>query len=394
VSVRFFQGYPWRFVVLNLSDWAALTFLDRFATGRAAQFTLNAPAQASGQVASDNPEVNIAHDDGLPFLEEGVRCLIGLRREGGSPPWVVRFAGLLLQVSDEAQSDNAVTSFTAFDPWQFLYARPVRKADGTLPNEGGLKWKSVDPAVAAATLLARTIDEDGPTFIDAGPDYGGTEFWDGSIATLSDTDLNFETATSVGEAWEQLTRTGLLDIRLKPIYDPVNRPGYLAELSIYAQRGSNKPGAIFAWDRPPHSLIGISRLKDGTKRANAIQPYAGDMQTPGTEQTDSGSISTYGKYWAPFVWSGQKYEAAVNALAAEQVLLRKRGQTTVTISPAPERAPIPFLEYDLGDRVPVYAGKRFRRTLSGYQRVYGIPVTIGDDSVELVESLIVSADGV
>jgi hypothetical protein len=43
----------------------------------------------------------------------------------------------LLQVSDEAEADNAVTNYTAWDPWKYLYSRPVMHPDGTLPGIKG-----------------------------------------------------------------------------------------------------------------------------------------------------------------------------------------------------------------------------------------------------------------
>lgn len=391
---RFFFGYEWRFVVLRLSDWAVLTFLDEIATSKTVTPTLNQPTPATGQVPSDHPEINIDDTDGSPFLEEGVRVLIGLRREGGSPPWKPRFAGLLMQVSDEAETDNAVTNYTAFDPWKILYSRPIMNADGSLPGAEGISFTATDPAVIAATLLKRTIDHEGPVYIDAGGTYSGTAFWGGHLDSVTAIDANFEQATSVGEAWDQLCQMGVIDIQLEPIYDPINRPGYMTELSIYAQRGAERDGAIFAWDRPPNNLLRITRLVDGTQRANKVQFYAGDVSEPATLAQDATSISKYGKYWAQQVWTGQNVAAAVDALANLQLRLRKNGQTTITISPAADEAPVALLEYDVGDRVPVYASKRFRKPMSGYQRVYGIPIQIGDDMIEMVDQLLCSADGV
>ena len=54
---------------------------------------------------------------------------------------------------------------------------------------------------------------------------------------------------------------------------------------------------------------------------------------------------------------------------------------------------MPWTEYDLGDRVPVYASARLRKLLSGYQRVYGMPIQISDDALEHIDALLVSPDG-
>jgi hypothetical protein len=134
-------------------------------------------------------------------------------------------------------------------------------------------------------------------------------------------------------------------------------------------------------------------LKDGTVRSNEVQLYAGDNATPVTRQTDATSVAKYGQWWSQQVWTGEDVTVAVEALAQEQLRLRKNGQTIVTVSPSPDQAPVALLEYDVGDRVPVYASKRLRKPLSGYQRVYGIPIQIGDDSLEMIDQLLTSADG-
>jgi hypothetical protein len=89
----------------------------------------------------------------------------------------------------------------------------------------------------------------------------------------------------------------------------------------------------------------------------------GHNDTHETTQTDATSIATYGEYWAQQFFPAQTEPAAVEAIAAQQLALRKDYKQTLTINPVPERAPEPFIDYGLGDRVPVWASNRLRQAV-------------------------------
>lgn len=395
---RFPEFAPWRFVVTDL-DSVTLTFLDHLAMDRRLFYGLNVPAVASCRVPSDNPEVNIL-SGGDPFVQEGIRLLYAFRREGdptessGIPVWVIRFAGPILQLEDTAAEDSAETPLTAYDPWQYILSRPVCALDGDLPGPNGLSFTATQAGTIIRTLLRNTIVNHGGTFIDAGASWGGTVHYNGEVETTAQVDINFEQGTSVGEAWQQLCDLDVADIILSPIYDPINRPGYCVELNVYSLAGSQRNGAIFAWDMPSKSLTGISRLMDGTSRANKVQFFTNQGGDPVALQTDATSVTRYGQYWAQQFFPGQSVAAAVVSLAQLELALRANGKITVQISPAAERSPDPFNDYFLGDTVPVYSSNRLREALSGFQRVYGIPIDIDDNGVENVRQLLASADAV
>lgn len=393
---RFPQGPEWRFAVLDRSSFQTITILDRIAYSRTAQFRLGAPATATGTVPSDDPEVNLQHSDGDPYVEEGTRILYGFRREGGTPPWVPRFAGVILQVEDTGDTDRAVSHYTAFDAWQGLYQRPIRNGDGDLPGANGLSFTDTDIDVIIGTLLKNTIDEDGGCMIDAGTAYSGTASYGGTIETVdgTGTSFNFPQGTSVGEAWDQLVNAALCDIILTPIYDPAGRPGITHELNVYVQAGADQTSAIFRHG----DNCRLQRLVDGTKRANRIYSFAGTARTltAGSPHVDAASETKFGTQVAQSFYPGQNQGGAVDALAEFQLAIRAGGRTTVKVTPLPERAPLPFTEYNLGDRVPVWADAGFRKPIVGndtanYLRVYGIPIDIGDDALENVTDLIAIA---
>lgn len=378
---RVYEEPLWRYVVTKL-DLVILTFLDRVATQRALSFTLNAPAQASGSVPSEEPQVNISVA-GHPYLDEGRRCLLGFRREEGR--WKIRFAGLILQVEDsvdEAGNPIGRTNFTAYDPWQLMYYRPVLKEDGTFPGPDGVTFTATAANEIATALLDRSFAAHGETYIATG------------TIVPCDTvgSFTFQQGSSVGEAWRQLAEAGYLDIILRPIYDPSGHPGKLCEIDISPQAGKHRRKAIFSWDRASRSLAGISRLKDGTQRANRLQAYAGQGGPGVTVVSDFASVAEFGDYWGQEFVPGSRVDV-VEALAEERLIIRKDGVTTISVKPLSEPSPRPFIDYALGDQCPVYASASLREPLSTTQRVYQIPIEVDDDGTERVTGLTFSLSG-
>lgn len=397
---RFAVSPPWRFVVTK-KNGAILTFLDRLASNRSVTYLLDAPGNAKLRAPSENPEVNIL-TAGRPFVANNDRLLYGFRRDsalstsGHDLPYTVRFGGIIEQVSDVGDTERALTEITAYDPWQYLYTRPVVvNAAGDLPGVDGYTFFDTPAGLIAAALLADSIAASGTTHIDAGVTYQGTGFWGGSITVDPDSavSITFPRGMSVGEAWSKLIGTGAIDIVLTPIYDPTNRPGYLADLSISLQAGSVQDDAIFAWDKPSKSLIAIDRLTDGAQMANKVMLFVGEGGVATALQTDAASVAQYGEYWATQAFPGASDSAAIiagTALAYRQLQLRKQGKTTVNFTPTPERSPDPFNEFYLGDRVPVYASDRFRQAIPAgidvqYQRVYGFTVNLSDERLESLQ---------
>lgn len=402
-AIEICEAPPWRFVVTDL-NMEVITWLDRLARNRQIAYTLNDTAMCTGTVPSDDPRINIPHTDGDPYFSEGNRLLFGFRYEPISPTvsaWVIRYGGIILQVQDAAQQDNADTSFTAYDPWQYLRSRPVRNGviEGfTLPGLNGSSYTQTRINEIAGLILKNTIVTDGPVFIDAGWEYGGTYFYEGTMEDCDRIDINFAQGTTVGQAWDELVSGNQADFVLTPIWDPERRPGYTHELSIYTQAGAIIDNAIFGWDQVPRNLIGVNRLIEGSGRANKIKFFAGQagLGVGGQAiqvQTDPVSVAKYGEYWYTQFFPGQNVALAVEAFAAATLEIRKTGRRTVDIAPSPDCATSLFQAFFLGDRVPVYASNRLREELQGYQRIYGISLQIGDDSTETIDRMLASKEG-
>ena len=379
-----FESPRWRFIVTDLNS-ATLTFLDRLASDRTATFVLNQPAIATGRVPADSPEINIIHTDGFPFLAEGVRLLYGLRNESTSG-WVCRFAGRIEQIEDASRSNDGQSHYTAYDPWRYLMNLPATD-EGTIDLIGpsGRLFTNTPGSTILTTLLTDSLPGGlSDAFLVAD-----------EIETTVALDYTVQQGKMLGEVMADLVNTGTMDIILKPIYNPTGFPGICCTLNIYNKAGVDNPGAIFAWDMPSRSLVGISDLFDGTQRANEVQFYSGMGGGSVTPTIDATSIARYGRYNLQQFFPGLFDTNAIDAvekLAQEEVNLRKDGQQTVTINPAPERSPSPFLDYNLGDRVPIYASARLRQAIGGVSRIYGIPLEISDDALEQVRQMILASD--
>ncbi len=275
------------------------------------------------------------------------------RRDGPDTmqPWHVRFAGIVTQLEDTAQADQPYSNFTAYDPWQYLFARAVKNADGSLLGPDGLAYTGTPGNEIATALITNTIGTDGECYVEFGP-----------FDTTAPLDITFQQGTSVGDALKQLTQTGTLDIIFLPVYDPVTKPGVCSSVRIRAQAGSVKNDAVMSWG-VGRQVKGISDLFDGSQMANDVQYYNGQGGPPVTPQTDAASITRFGVWTAQQFFPAQTDAPSVEAIAALQLDLRKNGRQTVDISPNSLIAPIPLIDYNLGDRLPVYATRRLRQPI-------------------------------
>lgn len=409
---RFYEAPDWRFVVADL-NCATLTFLDGRAFNRAVAYVLDDTWVATMDVPSDDPEINIVAADGDPYVSMGNRLLFGFRREGlcPNPPYRIRYSGILMQPNDEITPtvDAPITHVTAYDPWQYCKSRPCLAATGLLPGSAGLSYSDEPQNIVKALLVNAVLG--GPAGGPVGPsqcflDFGQTPYYNGNLNTVSipSIDINFPQGTMLGDAFTQIVQTGACDIILDPIYDPINRPGLIAEVNVYELAGASKPAAIFSWDKPGRSLNGLNRLQDGSQLMNVAQFYAGQGGAPvprPSSPSANASINKYGPYWNQQFFPGlNSSPEIVELLAAARIALQNKGKETVTMDPSPEAGPILFTDYFLGDQVPIYASSNFRKpmhprlTSSGWEdfhRVYAIPVMIPDDSPEAVSQLLLAS---
>ncbi len=436
---RWFSGYQSRFLVTDLFG-VTTTWLDRLTLGASLAFNLDQPMTGTISMHSNDPRVNrIFAPDGDPLVAQSNRLIYTFLRQGAAggstAPWQCVAAGMIMSPEDQADQDVPTTHLTFYDAWQFLFGTPCF-ADGSGTPSGdigpnGLQffsgtWPQGWPhgSMIVCQLLANAIFGSEPSvpgtggngyMIDAGDgsrigegvqyqDYGGTIHYAGTIDPTPAIDFNVQQGTTIGDAWNQLIAGGNetgssttdagIDIVLTPIYDPVNRPGYTHELNVYNLAGSDQYGAPMAWGMFNRSAETADRQHDGTPGnfIDVADYYAG-QGGPGVGQVRNNAVvSKYLAYWSQKWFPQQPDAEAVLAMAQQVVQLQAQGKRTFTVNPDPLRAIGPFVGYNLGDRVPVYAPNKLRVAAAGLQRIQGIPLEINPDGVARVNTLLTSPD--
>lgn len=402
-----FADLPVRVFVTDLNS-ETITIMDRRATDKQFLFTLNAPAYHTGQVASDDPEVNTAFP--LPTsqanLAQASRLCYALQRQKGSdPPYQPIFGGIVTIIQDQG-TDAPTTRYTAHDPWQYMMSRPAINPDSGSPvgADGYTYPNNTRGSDIALEQLLLTELHQGETHIDSG----------GTTSPLFEaTDplppFTIDQGQSVGEVWTALTETGTIDIHMVPIYDPDARPGKVVEFQTVRQSEGVAAGPVLydivmAWDKPGNSLMGINNLIDATRLANRAQFITANGVAEVAD--DPASEAVYGIYYAQQTFPGISDPSIVALLATAEVLIRRNGARTISFDPAPERVEQPFKDYNLGDYLPVWASRNLRQPLgvdydsfdannpgaSGYQRIYAIPLAVDDNGVSRVTGLLTSKE--
>jgi hypothetical protein len=378
----------WRFLITDL-DGVQITTLDALARDRSITYELNRPTQIRGTVSSDSHEVNELHTDGFPFLAEGDRLLYCFRRDydgdsGSNVPWTCRASGIILMYDDAGDTDEGNTTFTAYDPWQYLYALPVPNPnDPTLTGNLNIKYTDTQVQLIIQDILANAFalyNQDWP--FDSSVMNMFLDWLNGTYETLPEITITFPKGQTIGEAFTVLCDRGGCDIVIDPLYDPVNFPGFLGRLNVYSIVGDEKPEAIFAWDKPSHSTNQVSRLVDGTRRKNKLRLHGTQGGPSAGTLTENASVNRFGQYWSEEFLVQEEHTVGVAQIAQELIDTYSEHARTVTIGAIPERSPEPFLEWFVGDEVRVFASNNLRATMSGFQRVSGFTLTLSDDQLE------------
>lgn len=413
---RWFSGYQSRFLVTDLFG-VTTTWLDRLTLGASLAFNLDQPMTGTISLHSNDPRVNRIFTDGDPLVAQSNRLIYAFLRQGtaggSTAPWQCVAAGIIMSPEDQADQDVPTTHLSFFDAWQFLFGTPCfADISGTLPGPDGFQFFATPGSQIVATLLGNAIFGSEPTvpgtagngyFIDAGVTYGGTVHWAGVIdPACPPIDFVVQQGMSIGDAWNQLLAAGNdpmggsggLDIVLTPIYDPIYRPGYTHELSVLNLAGIDNHSSPMAWGMFTRSAETADRQHDGTPGAfvDIADFYAG-QGGPGVGLVQNfANVSKYLGYWSQKFFPQQPDALSVRAMAQQAIQLQKQGKRTFTVNPDPLRAIGPFVGYNLGDRIPIYAPNKLRVTAAGLQRVQGIPLEINPDGVARVNALLTSPD--
>lgn len=368
----------WQFIVCD-ANGVAIADISRVAWAKRLSWRLDRSWFASCRVPGDDPLRRILHTDGHPYISAGRRVLKAYRFE--SNRWVIWFSGRILQVEDEGDADETWTSLTAYDPWTMLYRRVVR-------NAGGSRATDVIFAPQAGNVLAKALVDRTITY--AGACGIVTDSADCVFETTADQELPLPQGTSVAHALEMLCDTGLMDVYLRPVD---RQDGVLAEMNVYERFGSERPEAAFHY---PGTIERWRRLVDASELANDLDVFYGTRPAkaktwPRQTFSDSASVTTFGRWEDTRVFEGAKLGQA-QSIGTLELALRKNPRETVAITPLPERSPLPFLEWFIGDTITVATDASTGQALSGLQRVYGFTLEIDDDGFETITDISTSSN--
>ena len=339
------------------------------------------------------------------FLNENPTCdMVDTR-------WVCRASGIAMSPSDTGDADTSTTHVTFYDPWQYMMGLPCfADQEGTPIPQIGLTFASVKGNVIAYTLLQNTLlslaalDIQLGFYADIPNAYSGTTYWDGTNEDTPELDFVVQQGTSLGQALQNLASTGndvegtaqCIDIIFEPIWDPVNRPGFTSQISVYNLAGVVQPTAPMAWGRFTYTAVTAERDHDGTPGSfvNVAQfvPGQGGALDHVPPVQLAASVMKYNSSWLQQFFPSQPFVTVTNNLAIQILQLQGQGKRTFAVDPDPLRAALPFRDYNIGDRIPVFSTDSQRLAASGYQRVQTIPFQVNADGVTMVSKLLTSPD--
>lgn len=381
----------WRFILGDLLG-RPIANLTPIAKDVGLGFRLLRPDALTLRVPSDHADVGGLHTDGHPKVDSLRRTLRAYRRErqsDGSYEWTIRFAGVVWNLQDVGDEASAWTTISAYSPMQRLSARYTGLDTADRVGDGG----------ALAKALVDATNALGPTGI-ATSGYGNV------FETTPTRSVRYE-RKEIGAALIELAGAyNGFDFDFVPIHQPAGTEnGTLVAMHVYGRKGANRENAVFAYAKSPHNVARIERLIDPSIVANAISGFGGALAGADGISSSAGSatsLADFGRYEAIEVESDVVTQSFLDALMAEEAVLRARPRDMVKISPATSettadgtrrgRVPEPWRDFEIGDTVQVWAGEKLRGGFVALQRVYGFGLTVDDLGVERLDQIAASPE--
>ncbi len=269
---------------------------------------------------------------------------------------VLEFNGIFAGLKEQAQKSTFVDPIFR-DPFYLLKNRYTAASK---------TFSSTDAGSIAWTLISDTDGE------------GDTAIKQGSIETTKPRDRSYE-HKQVAEAITQLTDVlDGFDFEMVPIDDEETT---IAAFNVYADRGSDKPLAIF--ENGPTTIDNVSNVVRKTiPPINKVRVVGeGDLQR---EASDATSISKYGLWM--IVETRTDVNNTASLLEKAQEALMPNPITVIKFNPDPGLAPVPFVDYDIGDTIRLRAN-RDAMQIDTSPRVDSIEVKIDDSGNEVAHTL-------
>lgn len=288
----------------------------------------------------------------LDYLDTGVPIIRGWRKEPAGT--VCRYSGQVNALDEEAGEEATVK--VASSPLAQLATR----------HTGEIKDF---PFIDAGEVVRQLV-------VDANTE-GATGIVMGTVQATANRDLTLEHKNVM----EQVRELAELDPGFDYDVAPIAAGANVGTLSVYASLGVDRPGAQFG--HGPGTRRNVQRVQRLEKPpVNRVRVLGDEGVYMTASLTDS--IAKYG-VWFEFESISDAIEADI-LLARANERLEGAWQRTTAFTPEPERAPLPLVDYDVGDRVRLQV-RRGALRLSASPRVDGIEIRIDDEGNEEAHEL-------
>lgn len=370
----------WRFVLCERSG-VEIANLTAVASDKAFTYRMLLATKLAFSLPADS-DVSRVHTDGYPILDSGRRIIKAYRQPDSGGAYALKFAGPVWTCLDVGDENTAKTMVECYDPLIQLNRRFAldATANGYSLRTRIVEFTNTDGIQIAKTLVDRT-NALAPSMVTT---TGAT------VETSPVRTVKYERRTVYSAIYELASAFNGFDYRLTPLD---SETGIHGRLDFLARLGTNRPEAAFGWDMPPHNVKRVERKMDMERVANTILALgATNTGGGGIERLNEDAISTtqFGRYEDIEVFSDITIQSFLDALATDAINFRARRRELVQFVPQPGTKPEPFVDFDIGDTVPVYIGERLRGGALGLQRVYGFDLVIDSEGRELVNGVYVA----
>lgn len=342
------------------------------AAGRRITFKRNAYAEAQCTISHEDEAASLfwgaVRNTGMPTLRT-------YRKPGtalATDPAVLRFNGYAAPFTEDAEDASTLS---------LIFRSPFGRLVGDGPGYGRFLVPGIGVAADGTPLYY-------PPSTDAGQiakgliDLANTDSFTGlattgTIQASKNRERTYDVGQNIGEAVSNLS-TGLLD-GFDFVERFVEQGATLALFDVFASLGSDRPEVRFEYGADTLSNV---RSVQRTTQPPVNVVYAAGANGLFSVRSDSASIARFGK-WPQYVTLTDVIEQTTLDDRA-QALIRPNASRTVTFSPEPTLAPLPWDDYFLGDTVRFFA-RRAALSENVAVRVNAFTVVVDEDGNEAFE---------
>lgn len=311
------------------------------------------------------------------------RGLLAYRWEPASEDYVLRFAGPVLATDEQAnQGIDGLVSVSAVGAGWRLTKRIADNDAGAGRTNAGLTFVKTDRAQIAAGLISTTNTKDGNSWIRAAEEDQATS---SMIAITRE-----EPMQSVAQLIDKLSNSlDGFDWVIDPVFTTDGTGLVLGRFRSAPNLGSDKTGSVrFDYGVGRFNVETVARKRTIETMANTVSFPAVDQRPFLISHNAPEMIAQLGVF-EEVISGGDILDPTLRRkLVKLHTAIRRRARLLYEFVPVRSDlgpVPVPFTDYDLGDRVATRAAWGGRVRLEAGMRIYGFDIEVGNDGVERVK---------